>query len=101
MAEYNWPVAEKRTLIGKRISRVDGKDKVSGLSYDAMRIFLEAWEKTGGNQVSQSMLSRGTYAGVYGEIRFDSEGANAAQHVVSVQKGRFLMADTCLPRAVK
>ncbi|HSE96942.1 MAG TPA: xanthine dehydrogenase family protein molybdopterin-binding subunit, partial [Blastocatellia bacterium] len=30
MAEYKWPDAEKRTLIGKRISRVDGPDKVSG-----------------------------------------------------------------------
>ncbi|MEW6128301.1 MAG: xanthine dehydrogenase family protein molybdopterin-binding subunit [Acidobacteriota bacterium] len=30
MAEYKWPDAEKRTLIGKRISRVDGPPKVSG-----------------------------------------------------------------------
>lgn len=30
MAEYKWPEAEKRTLIGKRISRLDGPDKVSG-----------------------------------------------------------------------
>jgi xanthine dehydrogenase YagR molybdenum-binding subunit len=30
MAEYKWPEAEKRTLIGKRISRVDGPAKVSG-----------------------------------------------------------------------
>jgi xanthine dehydrogenase YagR molybdenum-binding subunit len=30
MAEYKWPEAEKRTLIGKRISRVDGPVKVSG-----------------------------------------------------------------------
>ena len=30
MADYKWPEAEKRTLIGKRISRVDGPDKVSG-----------------------------------------------------------------------
>ena len=30
MAEYKWPDAEKRTLIGKRISRVDGPAKVSG-----------------------------------------------------------------------
>lgn len=27
---YSWPPAEKRSLIGKRISRVDGPDKVSG-----------------------------------------------------------------------
>ncbi len=40
MAEYTWPVAEKRTLIGKRISRVDGPDKVSGrakYTYDVNR----------------------------------------------------------------
>ncbi|HEY6307078.1 MAG TPA: xanthine dehydrogenase family protein molybdopterin-binding subunit [Candidatus Angelobacter sp.] len=35
--KYAWPPAEQRTLIGKRISRVDGPDKVSGrakYSYD-------------------------------------------------------------------
>jgi xanthine dehydrogenase YagR molybdenum-binding subunit len=30
MAEYQWPAAEKRSLIGKRISRVDGPQKVTG-----------------------------------------------------------------------
>jgi xanthine dehydrogenase YagR molybdenum-binding subunit len=30
MADYKWPDAEKRSLIGKRISRLDGPDKVSG-----------------------------------------------------------------------
>ncbi|HEY7546740.1 MAG TPA: xanthine dehydrogenase family protein molybdopterin-binding subunit [Blastocatellia bacterium] len=30
MADYKWPDADKRTLIGKRISRVDGPFKVSG-----------------------------------------------------------------------
>ncbi|MFL6214281.1 MAG: xanthine dehydrogenase family protein molybdopterin-binding subunit [Blastocatellia bacterium] len=40
MAEYKWPDADKRTLIGKRISRVDGPQKVSGrakYSYDINR----------------------------------------------------------------
>ncbi|HKS40290.1 MAG TPA: xanthine dehydrogenase family protein molybdopterin-binding subunit [Blastocatellia bacterium] len=40
MAEYKWPEADKRTLIGKRISRVDGPHKVSGrakYSYDINR----------------------------------------------------------------
>jgi len=40
MAEYKWPEPEKRTLIGKRISRVDGPFKVSGkakYSYDINR----------------------------------------------------------------
>src|SRR5437764_1233690 len=38
--DYNWPAPEKRTLIGKRISRVDGPDKVSGrakYTYDVHR----------------------------------------------------------------
>src|SRR6516225_5743154 len=38
--KYVWPSAEKRTLIGKRISRVDGPDKVSGrakYTYDLNR----------------------------------------------------------------
>ena len=30
MPEYRWPAAEQRTLIGKRISRVDSPEKVSG-----------------------------------------------------------------------
>ena len=30
MADYKWPEAGKRTHIGKRISRIDGPDKVSG-----------------------------------------------------------------------
>ena len=30
MAEYQWPAAEKRSLIGKRMSRVDGPQKVTG-----------------------------------------------------------------------
>ncbi|MBI3427005.1 MAG: xanthine dehydrogenase family protein molybdopterin-binding subunit [Acidobacteria bacterium] len=40
MAEYKWPDAEKRQYIGKRISRIDGPDKVSGrakYSYDINR----------------------------------------------------------------
>ncbi len=40
MAEYKWPEAGKRTLIGKRISRIDGPDKVSGrakYTYDVNR----------------------------------------------------------------
>jgi len=30
MAEYKWPDADKRNFIGKRISRIDGAQKVSG-----------------------------------------------------------------------
>jgi xanthine dehydrogenase YagR molybdenum-binding subunit len=30
MPEYNWPEAEKRSLIGKRQTRVDGPAKASG-----------------------------------------------------------------------
>lgn len=39
-SKYGWPAADKRTLIGKRISRVDGPDKVSGhakYTYDVHR----------------------------------------------------------------
>ena len=40
MAEYKWPEPEKRSLIGKRISRIDGPFKVSGRAkycYDLKR----------------------------------------------------------------
>src|SRR5215831_14597293 len=38
--KYSWPAAEKRSLIGKRLSRVDGPEKVSGrakYTYDLHR----------------------------------------------------------------
>ena len=40
MADYDWPKAENRKLIGKRISRIDGPDKVTGrakYTYDVKR----------------------------------------------------------------
>jgi xanthine dehydrogenase YagR molybdenum-binding subunit len=40
VAEHTWPPAEKRSLLGKRISRLDGPDKVSGrakYTYDLNR----------------------------------------------------------------
>jgi len=40
MAEYKWPEKEKRTVLGARISRIDGPDKVSGrakYTYDMNR----------------------------------------------------------------
>ena len=40
MADYKWPPAEKRSLIGKRIPRLDGPAKSSGrvkYSYDMNR----------------------------------------------------------------
>ena len=39
-AKYGWPAADQRSLIGKRISRVDGPEKVSGrakYTYDLHR----------------------------------------------------------------
>jgi xanthine dehydrogenase YagR molybdenum-binding subunit len=40
MADYNWPEASKRNILGKRISRLDGPVKVSGkakYTYDVKR----------------------------------------------------------------
>src|SRR5262245_2732604 len=40
MAKVDWPAAENRSLIGKRISRIDGPDKTTGAakySYDINR----------------------------------------------------------------
>ncbi len=40
MADYHWPPAEKRSLIGKRITRIDGPRKSSGsakYTYDVNR----------------------------------------------------------------
>ena len=30
MPDYSWPEADRRSLIGKRISRLDGPSKVTG-----------------------------------------------------------------------
>ncbi len=40
MADYNWPEASKRTILGKRVSRLDGPVKVTGkakYTYDVKR----------------------------------------------------------------
>ena len=40
MAEYKWPDANKRTHIGKRVSRIDGPEKAAGkakYTYDINR----------------------------------------------------------------
>ena len=37
MPDYNWPEPSKRTLMGKRISRLDGPDKVSGKAKYTLR----------------------------------------------------------------
>src|SRR5688500_18213371 len=47
MATVNWPAADKRTLIGKRIDRVDGPVKSTGAakySYDVNRANM-LWAK--------------------------------------------------------
>jgi len=71
------------------------KDRVSGLSYDAMRIFLEGWQKSDGQNTAALIHQQKTFPGVYGTYQFDAQGANSAQHILTVQKGKFLLADKC------
>jgi len=70
------------------------KERVSGLSYDGMRIFLEFWLNKGSDN-AKAILQKKTIAGVYGTYQFDSAGANAAQHVMTVSKGKFVLSDNC------
>ena len=71
------------------------KDKVSGLSHDAARIMLDAWQKGQGKDLPQTILATKSFPGVYGAYQFDSTGANAAFHMVTVQKGKFVFSDSC------
>lgn len=71
------------------------KERISGLSYDAMRILLDSWTKAQGKGVAASILSQKNFPGVFGGYAFDSTGANSAQHILTVQKGKFALSDSC------
>jgi ABC-type branched-subunit amino acid transport system substrate-binding protein/outer membrane protein assembly factor BamD (BamD/ComL family) len=72
-----------------------GNNKVSGLSYDAMRVLMNTWIKSQGNNVPQAILAQKTFPGVYGTFEFAPNGANVAQHIMSVRKGKFTLSDQC------
>ena len=71
------------------------KERISGLSYDAMRIFLESWQKSDGKNTVALILQQKDFPGVYGTYQFNAQGANTEQHILTVQKGKFLLADKC------
>lgn len=71
------------------------KERVSGLSYDALRILLDTWVKAQGKSVPSAILYQKTFPGVYGTYSFDASGTNSAQHILTVQKGKFALSDSC------
>jgi len=76
MADYEWPRAENRALIGKRISRLDGPDKSSGrakYTYDVNRP---------GMLYAKMVLSPHAHAGV---VRIDTSEAERMPGVKAVQ----------------
>lgn len=71
-----------------------GKDKVSGLSYDATRILLTAWTQGNGSNLPKFLYDKSTFTGVYGDVRFKN-GANNNTHILGVENGKFANRDKC------
>ena len=70
-----------------------GKDKVSGLSYDAMNIIVEALSQRPNNLANQINWTQ-KYNGIYGDIKFKN-GANTNAKVVTVNKTQFETPTQC------
>jgi ABC-type branched-subunit amino acid transport system substrate-binding protein len=62
-------------------------NKVAGLSYDAIRIIVTAMSSTG--SLSEAILQKKEYNGVYGKISFTKNGANENARLISVVQGKF------------
>lgn len=71
-----------------------GKDKVSGLSYDAARILLGSWTQGSGDKLADRISTKSVFTGVYGDIKFRN-GANYNTHVLSVENAQFVNRDQC------
>ena len=69
-------------------------DKVSGLSYDATKIILDAYSKKPTVSIPQVILNQKEYPGAYGAIVFDKNGTNKSTEIVTVNKNRFNLAPT-------
>jgi ABC-type branched-subunit amino acid transport system substrate-binding protein len=63
-------------------------NKVAGLSYDAIRIVATAMSSTG--SLSEAILQKKEYNGVYGKISFTKNGANESTGLISVMQGKFI-----------
>ena len=73
-----------------------GKDKVSGLSYDATRILLSAWTQGKGANLPSFIYEKADFPGVYGEVRFRNQnGANQNTHILGVSGSKFVNQDKC------
>lgn len=70
-----------------------GQDKVAALSYDAANIILTAAQDSDQN-LAKSISQKGTFTGVFGEIKFKN-GANINSQIVSVEKNRFAFMNGC------
>ena len=78
MPDYSWPNAENRSLIGKRISRLDSPDKVSGrakYSYDY---------HPAGNPILYGKVLRSPYAKAK-IVSVDTSAAEKMSGVVAVE----------------
>lgn len=69
------------------------RDKVSGLSYDAMNIVIESIAQRPNNLSNQINWTQ-KFTGIYGEINFKN-GANTSAQVVTVNKSQFLPQVEC------
>ncbi|HOG67779.1 MAG TPA: penicillin-binding protein activator [Fibrobacteraceae bacterium] len=74
-----------------------GRDKVSGLSYDAMNIIIEGLSQKPNNLANQINWTQ-KFNGIYGEIKFKN-GANTNAQVVTVNKSQFVSQTQCVENA--
>jgi ABC-type branched-subunit amino acid transport system substrate-binding protein len=63
------------------------KNKVAGLSYDAIRIISSALDA---ENAPAAILQRREFGGVYGKIKFSNSGANENVGIISVVKGNLV-----------
>jgi ABC-type branched-subunit amino acid transport system substrate-binding protein/predicted negative regulator of RcsB-dependent stress response len=75
---------------------VPDMEKVAGLSYDASKIILKAWQKSKSTPIKDQILSTKMFSGVYGPIIFDKHsGENQNSQIIRILKGKFHNAETC------
>lgn len=85
-----------RKAFGERWNSYPGRDRVAGLSYDAMRLLVGAWLNTGEGNLPTRLLRQGRFDGVYGPLQIDPRsGANIHTPIITVQKGRFHPVENC------
>ena len=79
----------------KRWNQYPDPDKVSGLSYDAMRIMLTGISK-GKENLVETLQTLKKFNGVYGAIKLNSKGENVNSQLIKIENFKFTPINTCV-----